>query len=78
MKSERTLTSSPAEREEELNNIIGLVLEDVNGSIPREVVCQTVTSIYSEYDQATVRRFIPLIVRRNANEALANGSGKHQ
>ena len=66
--------STTSKREEDLNIIVDLVWLDLQGSISRDIVRQTVSSLYKEYDQAKVRSFIPVIVQRRAKALLLNGS----
>jgi hypothetical protein len=47
------------------------VWNDLAESIPRPTVHQTVSLLLAEYDDATIRRYIPLLVRREARELLA-------
>lgn len=66
--------SVTSKREEDLNIIIELVWLDLRGSISRDIVRQTVSSLYQEYDDAKVRNLIPVIVQRKAKELLLQES----
>ena len=66
--------STTSKREEDLNTIVDLVWLDLQGSISRDIVRQTVSSLYKEYNQAKVRSFIPVIVQRRAKALLLKGS----
>ena len=74
MNNDSTQNGPLENRAEELDNIVDLVCLDLKGKIPREVVYRTVSALYGNYDGATVRSFISVFVRRNAKEALTNGS----
>ena len=66
--------STTSKREEDLNIIVESVWLDLHGSISRNIVRQTVSSLYKEYDEAKVRNFIPIIIQRRAKALLLKGS----
>ena len=66
--------STTSKREEDLNTIVDLVWLDLQGSISRGIVRQTVSSLFKEYNGAKVRSFIPIIVQRRAKVLLLKGS----
>ena len=66
--------STTSKREEDLNIIVDLVWLDLQGSISRDIVRQTVSSLFKEYDEAKVRSFVPIIVQRRAKVLLLKGS----
>ena len=43
---------------------------DLGGTIPRLAIRQTVTRLFAQYDDAPVKLFVPLFVRREAKEML--------
>lgn len=62
--------STISNREEDLRIIVELVWLDLQGSISRDIVRQTVSSLYEEYDEAKVRTFLPILIQRRAKELL--------
>ena len=70
--------STISKREEDLNIIVDLVWLDLQGSFSRDIVRQTVSSLYKEYDEAKVRTFIPVIIQRRAKALLPQGSNNGQ
>ena len=69
---------STSKREEDLNIIVDLVWLDLQGSILRDIVRQTVSSLLKEYDEAKVRTFIPVIIQRRAKALLLQVSNNGQ
>ena len=51
-------------------DLVEQVWNDLAKSIPRPTVYQTVTRLLAKYDDATIRLYVPLLVRREARELL--------
>ena len=66
--------STVSKREEDLNIIVELVWLDMQGTISRDIVRQTVSSLFEEYDEVKVRNFLPIIIQRRAKALLLQGS----
>ena len=64
--------------QEDLDIVVELVWLDLPGTISRDTVRQTVSSLYKEYDEAKVRTFIPVIIQRRAKALLLQGSNNGQ
>lgn len=62
------------EHQEELDIVVELVWLDLQGTISRDIVRQTVSSLFEEYDEAKVRNFIPIIIQRRARALLLQES----
>ena len=74
MNREATSNIAVGNREEELKILVELVWFDLGGNIARDIVRQTVSSLYEEYDEATVRNFLPIIIQRRAKALLLQES----
>ena len=66
--------STVSKREEDLNIIVELVWLDMQGTISRDIVRQTVSSLFEEYDEAKVRNYLPIIIQRRAKALLLQES----
>ena len=66
--------STADNREGEINAIGELVWRDLRGKISKDLVRQTVSSVYEEYDEAKVRSFLPILIQRKAKELLLQES----
>ena len=64
------LASSEEGSDWNTEDLVEQVWNDLAKSIPRPTVQQTVTRLLAKYDDATIRRYVPLVVRREARELL--------
>ncbi|UCC54264.1 MAG: hypothetical protein JSV68_09895 [Anaerolineaceae bacterium] len=76
MNQETPTYSMASKRDEDIEIIIEMVWLDLQGIVSRDIVCQTVASLYKRYDDAKVRNLIPVIVQRKAKELLVQESSK--
>ena len=51
-------------------DLVEQVWNDLAKSTPRPTIHQTVTRLLAKYDDAAIRRYVPLLVRREARELL--------
>ena len=56
--------------QEDLDLVVEKVWLDLQGTISRDVVRQTVSSLFEEYDEVKVRTFLPILIQRRAKELL--------
>ena len=63
-------TSSEESSDWNTEDLVEQAWNDLAKSIPRPNVHQTVTRLLAKYDDATIRRYVPLLVRREARELL--------
>ena len=50
--------------------VVDQVWLDLGETVPRPIVAQTVNNLVAKYDDATIRRFVPMLVRREARNLL--------
>ncbi len=70
MSQEAPTNCTADNREQEINAIVELVWRDLGGKISKDLVRQSVSSVYEEYDEAKVRSFLPILIQRRAKELL--------
>ena len=63
-----------SKHQEDLDIVVELVWLDLQGDFSRDIVGQTVSSLFEEYDEVKVRNFIPIIVQRRAKALLLQES----
>lgn len=62
------------EYQEDLDILVELVWLDLQGSFSRDIVHQTVSSLFEEYGEAKVKNYIPIIIQRRAKALLLQES----
>ena len=63
-------TSSEESSDWELESLVEQVWDDLTGKVPRSTISQTLAGLLAKYDDATIRRYVPLLVRKEAGELL--------
>ena len=74
MKEVTSASIIASKHQEELDTVVELVWLDLQGTISRDIVRQTVSTLFEEYDEAKVKNFIPIIIQRRAKALLLQGS----
>ena len=54
----------------DIEPMVEQVWKDLGGTVPRSAIRQTVAELFAQYDDATVRLYVPILVRREATESL--------
>lgn len=55
----------------DLDSVIDRVWQDLSETVPRPLVEKTVTRLAAKYDDGAIRKYVPLLVRREAIELLS-------
>jgi hypothetical protein len=74
MKEVTSANSIANKQQEDLDIIVELVWLDLQGDFSRDIVRQTVSSLFEEYDEVTVRNYLPIIIQRRAKAILLQES----
>ena len=54
----------------EIEPMVEQLWSELDGAVPRSTIRQTVTMLFHKYDDATVMLYVPIFVRRQAQETL--------
>jgi hypothetical protein len=60
----------------DVESIVDQVWTDLDGQMSRSIICTTVVRLLKKYDDATIRLYVPVVVRRKATEILRNAVGQ--
>ena len=52
------------------DSLVEQIWQDLDGQVTRELICQVVNEIATEFRTATITAFIPIFIRRQAREKL--------
>jgi hypothetical protein len=63
-------TSTPKSNERDVEAIVDQVWSDLDGRIPRSAICTIVVRLLEKYDDAIIKLYVPLLVRREATVLL--------
>ena len=63
-------TSTEGRSSWDIEPVVEQVWKDLGGTVLRSAIRQTVAELFSQYDDATVRLYVPILVRREATELL--------
>lgn len=53
-----------------INAMIEELFNEMNGSVSRSIVEQTLVTLFANYEDAPIKRFVPILVRRQAKDLL--------
>jgi hypothetical protein len=52
------------------NDLVEETWRELKGEVPRSRICEVVTELVDTYEDATVKAFIPILIRRKTIELL--------